>query len=503
MKNGSQRFSGETVMRFLVGLIGLLFLGLGIGFMTFPDSFAVGFGVQPMTVQGLNAIRGDFGGIFIGMGFFTLLGAVTGRRHWLVVPALFLMLVIIGRAISLGVDGFSAAGTQSLKAEAVMLAVFLILFIFTRKTVKNGKDLSLSDIFNFNVLIVVVCVAIILTALIGFQKQIGMAMVNRMATRIMTANAVDALPEGLHAVIIGSGAPLADPRRVGFSTAVIAGKNMYVVDIGPGSERKLELMKIKPEAVKAVLLTHFHSDHIGDLGELMLKRWAGGSMKSPLDVYGPDGVETVVKGFNHAYSLDTQYRILHHGPNVAPPSGAGGVARTFQFPAGKKEAVIIEADGLKVTAFEVDHRPVKPAVGYRFDYKGRSVVISGDTVPCPNLVQQSNGADLLIHEALQPAVAGILEAIQRKTNRPKTANIMRDMVSYHTSAEDAAKMAEQAGVQQLLMSHILPPLPVADLKAAFMGDAEKYFRGKITIVEDGMCFSLPAGNKKIIRKSFF
>ncbi|MBN1664092.1 MAG: MBL fold metallo-hydrolase, partial [Deltaproteobacteria bacterium] len=234
---------------------------------------------------------------------------------------------------------------------------------------------------------------------------------------------------------------------------------------------------------------------------LMLKRWAGGSMKTPLDVFGPAGVETVVKGFNQAYSLDTQYRIAHHGQEVAPPSGAGGMARTFQFPADKKAMVIIDADGLKVTAFEVDHTPVKPAVGYRFDYKGRSVVISGDTVPCATLLEQSRGADILVQEALQRTMVGILKKTGQKINRPHTARIMGDILNYHASPEDAAKLAHEAGVMHLVLSHILPPLPVADLKPVFLGDAKKGFHGPITIAEDGMLFSLPVGNKKIIQKS--
>jgi ribonuclease Z len=179
------------------------------------------------------------------------------------------------------------------------------------------------------------------------------------------------------------------------------------------------------------------------------------------------------------------------------------MARTFQFPADKKAMVIIEADGLKVTAFEVDHTPVKPAVGYRFDYKGRSVVISGDTVPCLALLEQSRGADILVQEALQPAMVGILKTTGQKINRPKTAEIMGDILNYHTSPEDAAKLAREAGVRHLVLSHLLPPLPVADLKPVFLGDAKKGFSGPITIAEDGMLFSLPEGNKKIIQKSLF
>ena len=148
---------------------------------------------------------------------------------------------------------------------------------------------------------------------------------------------------------------------------------------------------MNPGKVKAVLLTHFHSDHIGDLGELMLKRWSGGSMKSPLDVFGPDGVETVVKGFNQAYSLDTEYRILHHGPETVPPVRRRGPGQTFSFSSrkgGNGHHRCRRAQGNRLYGRSA---PVKPAVGYRFDYKGRSVVISGDTVSVPSLTQPGPG----------------------------------------------------------------------------------------------------------------
>ena len=312
--------------------------------MTFPDIFATGFSVQPITIQGLNAIRGDFGGLFLGMSFFCFLGAMTGRCRWLIVPIIFLILIITGRLISLGLEGFSAAGVKSLIIELVLLVLLTVsTVVLARKAGTNEKGLKMPEILNLKILVGVVIVAAILAGLVLSQKKIGMALINGIATKSMSADVIADLPDGLHVALCGSGSPLPDPRRASACTAVIAGKNFYVVDTGPGSERKLELMRLNPGKVKAVLLTHFHSDHIGDLGELMLKRWSGGSRKTPLDVFGPTGVETVVKGFNQAYALDNEYRILHHGPETVPPSGAGGVARPFDFPQGKDETVIIDA----------------------------------------------------------------------------------------------------------------------------------------------------------------
>lgn len=485
----------------MAGLIGLLFLVLGLGFITFPDIFATGFSVQPITIQGLNAIRGDFGGLFLGMSFFCFLGAMTSHCRWLIVPVIFLILIITGRLISFGLEGFSAAGVKSLIIELVLLVLLTVsTVVLARKGGTNEKGFRVNEVLNLKVLVSAAVVAVIITGLVLSQKKIGMSLINNMATKGMSADVVSDLPDGLHVVLCGSGSPLPDQRRASACTAVIAGKNFYVVDTGPGSERKLELMRLNPGKVKAVLLTHFHSDHIGDLGELMLKRWTGGSRKTPLDVFGPAGVETVVRGFNQAYALDTEYRVLHHGPETVPPGGAGGLARPFDFPQGKDETVIIDQDGLKITAFKVDHAPVEPAVSYRFDYKGRSVVVSGDTISVPSLTKQAQGADLLVQEALQPAMVSILKEVGQKVGRTNTAKIMGDILSYHTSPEDAARIAAQAHVRHLLLTHIIPPLPVSDLKAAFLGDSKKFYKGPITIGEDGMLFSLPAGNKKILKK---
>ncbi|MEW6186648.1 MAG: MBL fold metallo-hydrolase [Thermodesulfobacteriota bacterium] len=497
--NTSSRFSPiQTVSRVLSGLIGLFFFILGLGFMAFPDIFSAGFSVQPLTIQGLNGIRGDMGGLFLGLSFFCFLGAATKRWTWLVVPIIFLLLIIVGRLISLGLDGFFISGTRTIILEVILLILLLAsIMVLARKTLTNEHGLKITEILNFKTLIVAVIVAALLTVLLLSQKRIGLKMINSFATKAMGTDVLSSLPDGIHVALCGSGSPLPDQRRVSSCTAVIAGKRLYVVDTGPGSERKLELMRLNPGNVTAVLLTHFHSDHIGDLGELMLKRWSGGGKKNPLDVYGPDGVEIVVKGFNDAYSLDDEYRVLHHGPETVPPSGAGGVARTFSFPEGKEETVVIDEDGLQVTAFLVNHAPVKPAVGYRFDYKGRSTVISGDTIPLPSLRKQVKGVDLLVQEALQPAMVGILKEVGQKVGRTNTSKIMGDILSYHTSPEDAARIAEKAGVRHLLLTHIIPPLPVSDLKPAFLGEAKKYYRGPITIGEDGMFFSLPVGSQKI------
>ena len=209
------------------------------------------------------------------------------------------------------------------------------------------------------------------------------------AVKTLVASNVEAeWPDGLHVVLIGSGSPLGDPTRLGPSTAIIAGDRTFVVDVGSGSPRNLGQFGIQVGSIEAVFITHFHSDHIDNLGELMLQRWAGGANETPLPVYGPNGIDRVVDGFNDAYAYDKLYRIAHHGVETTPPSGAGGEAIAFSTtgfgPLGN--VTLIDEPELKVTAFNVSHSPIEPAVGYRFEYKGRSVTLSGDTAYSDSLI---------------------------------------------------------------------------------------------------------------------
>jgi ribonuclease Z len=491
----------DTVLRILAALVGLFFLGLGIGFLTLPEVFATGFFVEPARAVGINAIRGDFGAMFLGMGFFCLLGTLTVHRRLLVVPIVFLALVLIGRLTSVIVDDLPVAAADAMWAEAVFLIILISsLFFAPAGTPPAEGGIPLRAFAAPKVLAGIAVVAVIVSGIFVFQKQIGLALVRNIAAQYTARDVFHDLPDGLHVGLCGSGSPMMDSKRAGPCVFVIAGRSLYLVDAGPSSGRKLELMRLQPGNMTAVLLTHFHSDHIGELGELMLKRWAGGAAKDPLPVFGPRGVETVVQGFNLAYSLDSGHRVAHHGPETTPPGGAGGIAKPFDFPDGKDAVVIIDADGVKVTAFLVDHRPVKPAVGYRFDYKGRSAVISGDTLPSETLRRMAAGADLLLHDALQPVMVRALSDINRELGRTNIANITEDILDYHAFPEEAARIAEDAGVQQLLLYHMIPPLPVSVLHKAFLGEAKTYFNGPITIGVDGLMFSMPAGSRNVEKK---
>ena len=328
----------------------------------------------------------------------------------------------------------------------------------------------------------------------GFFAQRLMA---RVFDHAMGADAIAALPDGLHVGLCGSGSPMPDPTRAGPCTAVVAGRELFIVDSGTGSTKNLSLMNLPPARVGGIFITHFHSDHIADLGELMLQRWAGGAAQAPVPVYGPTGVETVVKGFNDAYALDSGYRIVHHGPKVVPPSGFGGAAKPFAIDPSKPTITVIDQPDLKVVAFLVDHGPVKPAVGYLFIYKGRRVVISGDTAASSWLEATARDADLLVHEALAPNLVALQRNAALAHGRSNLAAIMHDILAYHTTPEQAAGIAERAHVRFLLFSHVIPPLPLEALEGPFLGKSRQIFHGQIQVGHDGDFISLPAGTTEI------
>lgn len=343
----------------------------------------------------------------------------------------------------------------------------------------------------------VLLAAVAIFAVRQFQAEIGTALFTRVVEERAGRDITAKLPDGLHVGLCGTGSPMPSADRAGACTVIIAGKQIIVVDAGEGGARNISMMGIPNGRIAHLFLTHFHSDHVDGMGPMMLLRWTGSAATSPLPVHGPEGVEAVIAGFNAAYKLDNGYRTAHHGTKIAPPSGAGAVAVPFGLNA--ESAVVFENAGLKITAFRVDHDPVSPAVGYRFDYKGRSVVISGDTAKSPNLERVAKGADLLLHEALQPKlVARMTDALQAR-DAANTAQITRDILDYHASPEEAAQSAARAGVAQLVFTHVVPPLPMRFLYPAFTGNSHRYFKGEIVVGEDGMLFSLPAGSKAIDR----
>jgi ribonuclease Z len=315
--------------------------------------------------------------------------------------------------------------------------------------------------------------------------------VEHFAARALTGDRTELLDDGkLHVVLCGTGSPLPAPDRSGPCTAVIAGGHFLLVDVGPGAWRQVAFERLPRARLDGLLLTHFHSDHIGELGEVVMQSWVAGR-SAPLAVYGPPGVDAVVAGFREAYAQDTKYRIAHHGADAMPPQAGTAVAHTIELPGPDESALVLDADGLRVTAFAVDHAPASPAYGYRFDYHGRSAVISGDTRKSANLIRHAQGADLIVHEALAARMIEPVTAYARAHGLSRWAKLTSDIVTYHTTPIEAAEVAKAAHARVLVLTHVVPPPPNFIARRMFLAGTSEAWDGKILLGADGMHFALP------------
>jgi ribonuclease Z len=247
---------------------------------------------------------------------------------------------------------------------------------------------------------------------------------------------------------------------------------------------------------KAVFLTHLHSDHIGEVGEFNMQSWVAGR-PAPLALVGPPGTEKVAAGFNMAYEPDHGFRNAHHAhDDVKLPIAAGRlVAKVIAPP---KTTVLAWTDGaLTVTAILVAHQPVQPAYAYRFDYKGRAVVVSGDTRKWPPLAEASKGADVLIHEAQNADMTRQMVQGLKGMGNARMASIMNDTLSYHTTPVEAAEIARAAGVKALVLYHLTQAgLPMFTPETFTRGmDAGGKLDWRLS--KDGMTIELPAGGSEI------
>jgi ribonuclease Z len=292
--------------------------------------------------------------------------------------------------------------------------------------------------------------------------------------------------EGLKVTLCGTSSPLPAPGRAQACVAVETPEHLYIVDAGSGSAATANLSAVPMEKLRGILLTHFHSDHISDIGDFNLNSWVAGR-PAPMQIIGPEGVDRIVEGFNIVYELDRGYRVAHHGAELLNPALGVLESRTVG------EGVIVDEDGLRITAFEVSHPPIEPAFGYRLDYGGRSVVISGDSLVTEKIIEMSDGADVVLHDAMALQLVRGAEGMARNMGNTRMATVLHDIQDYHATTQDLEQLVEEAEVGQLALYHLVPAPRNAMASGAF---ANSMPEGAV-ITEDGMVFYLPSGSEEI------
>jgi ribonuclease Z len=265
--------------------------------------------------------------------------------------------------------------------------------------------------------------------------------------------------------LLGTGSPLPDPNRAGPSTLVRAGGQVFLVDCGRGVLQRAAAVGVGAAGLSALLLTHLHSDHIGDLGDVLITRWIStlAPDPAPLPIIGPPGTAETVEATLKAFRHDIGYRIAHHADLNAPPA-----VEVHEY----TEGPVWDRDGVSIRVAPTDHRPVAPTIGFRIESSTASVVLAGDTVPCAGLDELAAGADALVHTVIRKDIVG---------NIPQQR--LQDICDYHSSVEEAAATADRAGVAALVMTHYVPAL-VPGQEEQWRALAASKFGGRVELGDD-------------------
>ena len=273
-------------------------------------------------------------------------------------------------------------------------------------------------------------------------------------------------------VLLGTaGGPTPKVGRAAPAQAIVAGDRVYLIDCGDGVARQLALAGLPLRDLRAIFLTHHHSDHNAGYGPLLVVGWTGG-ISAPIDVLGPPPLDTMTRRLLEAHDYDIALRIRDEGrPPLAP------LVRTREITEGGE---IFRDDRVRVTAALNAHVPIEHSFAYRFDTADRSIVISGDTAYSTAVLDLARGADVLVHEVVMRAFFEAPEA-------PLTPDIRRHIIASHTDVEDAGRLAAEAGVKTLVLTHFVPSEPTGHIpEAEWIAAARKSFAGDVVAGRDLM-----------------
>ena len=295
-------------------------------------------------------------------------------------------------------------------------------------------------------------------------------------------------PSRITVVTCGTGSPFPSERAQSCLAVFVNGK-FLLFDAGDRAQNSIENLNLPVTDIETIFLTHFHSDHIADLGEVISRSWILGRTQ-PIAIYGGQEVEQVVNGFNLVYAADEIYRVEHHGEEVFPdPLAATAVAIEEPGPEGR---IVYESDGVRVLAYTVDHSPVGTALGYRVEYAGKVVAISGDTIDTPGLHALAANADVFVSEVMNKGAVEDMECAFGRIPDSRLEKIFADIRSYHIDLPELAQLASDAKVATLVMTHLVPnPLSPAQGDAFFSQPTAAIFGGTIILAEDGTEVVIP------------
>jgi len=292
-----------------------------------------------------------------------------------------------------------------------------------------------------------------------------------LAASLPLASPADAQQARTRLILLGTGGG-PRPRKENSAAAqvVVCNGAAYVVDCGDGVARQLAFAGVPLAALRHIFITHQHSDHNADYGNLIWLAWASG-LSTRVDTWGPPPLEEMTTLFlrMNAYDIDT--RIANEGRVPLAP-----LAHVHDLHAGGE---VLRDAHLRVTAALVDHPPVVPAFAYRFDGPDRSIVISGDTTPSDNLIALARSADVLVHSVLYvPAVDRLVARV------PNASELKASIIAHQTSAEDAGRVAQTAGVKTLVLSHLVPADDPNVTDKMWLDAARTHFKGTVIVGKD-------------------
>jgi ribonuclease Z len=288
--------------------------------------------------------------------------------------------------------------------------------------------------------------------------------------------------------LLGTGMPVPHPNRFGPATLVQAGGQKLLFDAGRGATIRLFQLRVPLREVGPLFLTHFHSDHTAGIPDVWLSGWLGGPWArrtTPFGVVGPTGTKDLMANLERAYAADIKIRMADE---KYPAEGVRVIAEEFT-----GGGVVYDKNGVRVTAFEVDHGDlIKPAYGYRVDYDGRSVVISGDTRFDKNVVKYGTGADLLIHE-----VAAVRPELLKDV-------LVQRVMAHHTSPQEAGRVFHLAQPKLAVYTHLVllsrPAIPAVTPEELVTQTRETY-DGPLVVGEDLMTFKIGKARVDVVREN--